>query len=363
MSMSHESTVNGFANDLYTFTFPEFDPTVGTLTDVNVRATVNRIYGYELENRGTQTINNHRIIITNWDYINSPALPGTLEYENEVRYGPHVLAPSDGIPDAGSDYFKRTPGYLMNGVIYQATVYNTADFMGSGHVAFSYETSTGTTFTGNVATVDYKNGILEEQITFRITYNYYSSILLAADITSFTAGKKGDGTIDIKWLTKNEKTNRKYELQKSTDGRVYRSVTEFAAQAGTTTGAYSYSYQAQPNENNTVLHFRLKMVDEGGSTKFSATRSVKLTSAASTQPILYPNPTKGTTTLTFNDKNRGNWEVEILTISGQVIKRYFFNNAQLAKLNTANELQRGLYLVRSTNKTTQEQFVQRLLIQ
>jgi hypothetical protein len=41
---------------------------------------------------------------------------------------------------------------------------------------------------------------------------------------------------------------------------------------------------------------------------------------------------------------------------------YHFNNALVGRLNTNNELAKGLYMIRSVNRKTQEQFVDRLVI-
>src|SRR6185503_6628670 len=147
--------------------------------------------------------------------------------------------------------------HVMNQQQMGATVYNTADYMGNGPVNFDLSTASYPTIMGS-AVVSYI-GTVQDEVNFKITYNYCPSGVLATDITSFTANRLADGNIDIKWNSQNEKTNRKYELQKSTDGRVYRGVAEFAAQTGTSeTGAYRYSYQVQPDENNKTLLFRLK---------------------------------------------------------------------------------------------------------
>ena len=362
MAVSYDTTVAGSGSDFYTLSFPKFDPAVGSLTDVNIDAKVTLRFGYQLENTSLSTITNYKLKLDFYDDITSDALMSPLSNQKTVIYGPFTFAGSDGVSGSGTDYRSQALTHVMNQQQMGATVYNTADYMGNGPVNFDLSTASYPTIMGS-AVVSYI-GTVQDEVNFKITYNYCPSGVLATDITSFTANRLADGNIDIKWNSQNEKTNRKYELQKSTDGRVYRGVAEFAAQTGTSeTGAYRYSYQVQPDENNKTLLFRLKLADEDRNPKFSAIRAVKITSAAATQPSLYPNPAKGTTTLQFNTKNRGNWEVEVLTISGQVAKRYFFNNALLAKLNTTNELHRGLYMVRSTNKTTQEQFIQRLLVQ
>lgn len=361
-TVSHDTIVTGSGNDFYNFTFPKFDPAAGTLTEVNIDAKVTLIYGFQLENNGAGPVNNYKVRLTRDDDVSSNALLTSLSNEQQNNYGPYSMAGTDHVAGSGPDFITRGPLYPMNQQEIKNTVYNTADFMGVGQVSFDYASTSFASLIGSAA-VSY-TGSVQDEINFKITYNYCPTTVLATDITSFTAGRSTDGTIDIKWIIQNEKNNRKYELQQSTDGRVFRGVAEFTAQTGSSeTGSYRYSYQIQPNENNKTLLFRIKLVDVGGSPKFSANRAVKLTSNTEEQPVLYPNPAKGATTLLFSNIKRANWEVEILTTNGQVIKRNFFNNAMLAKLNTANDLTRGLYMVRSTNTTTKEQFIQRLLIQ
>jgi hypothetical protein len=51
------------------------------------------------------------------------------------------------------------------------------------------------------------------------------------------------------------------------------------------------------------------------------------------------------------------------TVSGIMLRRYDFNNALTGKINTGNDLEKGIYMLRLVNKTTQEKFVQRFIIQ
>lgn len=361
-SITYDSTVAGAGNDMYTFTFPEFDPEAGTLAEVDIDAIVTRRYGFQLENSSASTISGYRVRFTGEEEITSSALIDPLFYDHTKNYGPYTLQANDGVPSSGNDYISENVSYVLNNNPYSATVYNTADFMGKGTVDFNYMSLTYNSLIGSPA-VNYTGGIVQDEITLRITYHYCPAVILATDITSFTAGRKGNGTININWQTKNEKPNRKYELQKSTDGRVYRSVTEFAAQAGTPTGSYSYTYQAQPHENNKVVYFRLQLKEGNGKSRFTAVRAVKASARPIEQPMLYPNPAAGATTLLFSNTRYSNWEVEVMTLTGQLVKRYQFNNANMARLNVNKELERGLYIIRSIDKQTHQQFVQRLLVQ
>ncbi len=78
---------------------------------------------------------------------------------------------------------------------------------------------------------------------------------------------------------------------------------------------------------------------------------------------LYPNPSpNGNFNLQFHDANRGDWKVEILNSSGQLISRHNFQNVSIANINTDNRLSKGIYLVRATNIKSRDTFIERLLV-
>lgn len=359
-TISYDTTVNALGNSIYSFTFPQFNPTLGTLIDVKINTKVTLVYNFRLENGETNPVSNYRVKVFRDDEISSSALEAPLLNSYQKQYGPFALAGTDGIPNAGPDFTQQGPLYVMNQKSINYTLSNTADFFGSGAVTFDYTTSTYSAAQGSIN--NSFDGSAQDVVKFNITYTYCPQIILAADITSFKASKVNDAVIDIKWITQNEKNNRKYELQKSTDGKTFRGVAQFAATAAQT-GSYSYSYAVQPTDNNKTVIFRIKQVEGSGTAKYSAVNAIKLSNKTGTQPVIYPNPAKGAANLLFSNTKRSNWEVSIYTVSGQLLKRYNFNNALTGKINTTQEIEKGIYMVQSLNKTTQEHFVQQLLIQ
>ena len=361
-TLSYDTTVHALGNSLYSFAFPRFNPTLGTLTEVDITTNITLIYNFKLENGETNTINNYRVKVFRDDEINSTALLDPLTSSFQKQYGYFSLAGSDGIPNSGPDYTQQGPLYVMDQKSTTYTVYNTADFLEHDSVQFDYTTSTYSAAQGSIN--NNLEGSAQDAVNFRITYKYCPQVILAADITSFTAIKVNVATIDIKWITQNEKNNRNYEIQKSTDGRSFASVAELAAKTGTPqTSAYSYSYPVQLADNNKPLLFRIKQTAANGSVQYSAVRAVKINATTNEQLKLYPNPAKGATSLLFSNTKRGNWEVNIHSVSGQLLKRYSFNNALSGNINTGNELGKGIYMVRIINRTTQEKQVRQLIIQ
>jgi hypothetical protein len=358
-TLSYDTTVNALGNSLYSFSFPQFDPRLGTLTEVKINTKVTLVYNFSLENGEINPVSNYRVKVFRDDEISSNALMAPLTNSYQKQYGFFFLAGSDGNADSGPDYTQQGPLYVLNQKDINYTLSNTADFFGSGTVMFDYTTSTYSAAQGSIN--NNLDGSAQDEVKFNITYTYCPQIILAADLTSFKANKVNDAVIDIKWIVHNEKNNRKYELQKSTDGKTFRGVAQFAGKTAQT-GAYTYSYAVQSTDSKTVL-FRVKQIEENGTAKYSIINAVKLGNKAGMHPGIYPNPAKGATNLLFSNTKRSNWEVSIYTVSGQMLKRYIFTNALTGKINTAQEFEKGIYMVKSVNRTTQEQFVQQLIIQ
>ncbi|SEN10350.1 Por secretion system C-terminal sorting domain-containing protein [Niastella yeongjuensis] len=361
-SLSYDTTIHALGNGAYAFTFPRFNPTQGTLTEVTITTNVTLIYNFKLENGETNPVANYRVKVFRDDEINSTALLDPLTGSFQKQYGYYSLAGSDGIPNSGADFTQQGPLYALDQKRTTYTVYNTADFFGTDVVQFDYTTSTYSAAQGSIN--NNLEGSAQDAVNFKITYHYCPLLMLATDITSFITNKVNDGTIDIKWTTQNEKNNRQYEIQKSTDGRSYGKIAELVAKTGTSqAGSYSYSYPVQITDNNKSLLFRLKLSEADGSTKYSAVRAVKIKATASLPLKLYPNPAKGATCLIFSNTTRGNWDVNVYSAAGQALKHYSFTNALTGNINTGCELKKGMYMVQLINKTTQEKSVQQLIIQ
>jgi hypothetical protein len=360
-TVKYDTLVTGSGNNLNTFTFPKFDPTLGTLTEVDINAQVTLSYSFQLENREINPVSNYRVRVVREHEISSDAIASPLTSQELKTYGIFSLAGADGSAGSGPDYITQGPMFVMDHKNIGYTLYNTADFMGAGTVNFDYSTNTYSIVFGSVN--NSINGTALDTIAFSITYKFCTTWFLDVNISTFTAKRKDNSIIDLQWFTHNEKNDRHYELQKSVDGRNFTRLADFAATASATaTGAYSYQYQVQPNDNGKLI-FRVKQIEKDGTEQYSPLRIIDLKTNTGQQPRLFPNPANGPVTLVFNNQKRNDWDVEILTAGGQVLDHYLFKNALLARLNNHNELPKGLYFIRSVNRKTQEQFLQRLLVQ
>jgi len=359
-SITHDTVVTGSGNGFFAFSVPKFNAPVGTLVEVKVRSEVTLSYYFELENRETFSINNYRVRVAREQEISSEALMTPLTHSSQRTYGPFTLAGADGVAGSGADFVTRGPMYVMDHTVIENTVYNTGDFLGQGSINFDYSSLDYSIVFGSV-NYNY-NGTAEDTLHFSITYTYCPTWFLNADVTSFTAVKRDNDLVDIQWITHNEKHNRKYELQISTDGRRFVGVAKFPAKTVTETSTYRYQHRFEPGGARKQI-FRLKQIEQDGTVKYSPVRIVELKGSTEGRPGIYPNPATGPANLLFHNSKRGNWDVEVFSLSGHLLKRYRFSNALTAKINTNRELSKGMYMVKMTNRDSQEMFIERLMVQ
>src|SRR5689334_4512132 len=108
-TISYDTVVTGSGNDSYVFSFPKFDPTLGTLISVNVINKVTLKYSFQLENKESFTINNYKVRVVREDDISSDALQVPIEFTHQQTYGPYILGGNDGITGSGPDFTSQGP--------------------------------------------------------------------------------------------------------------------------------------------------------------------------------------------------------------------------------------------------------------
>src|SRR6476661_1571414 len=71
-TVSYDAVVTGSGNDMYTFSVPRFDASLGDLLEVHLTSEVTIIYSYNVENRDTRLVPNVRVRVVREDEISSP---------------------------------------------------------------------------------------------------------------------------------------------------------------------------------------------------------------------------------------------------------------------------------------------------
>jgi hypothetical protein len=116
---------------------------------------------------------------------------------------------------------------------------------------------------------------------------------LPIKVTSFTAMQQG--TVNkIIWVSESETGLDRYEIEKSLDGNNFVSVAEFPSKASSGNGhGFTYSYiDGMPGEKT---YYRLKLIDNKQT--YGYWKVISVATQEDSHLLLYPNPAKGTFTI------------------------------------------------------------------
>jgi hypothetical protein len=115
----------------------------------------------------------------------------------------------------------------------------------------------------------------------------------------------------INWQTLSEHNNAFFEVQKSSDAKIFETIGIVEA-AGNSSDLLTYSFI--DDEKNGVVYYRLKQVDFDGKYVYSQI----LSSENATKTVFYPNPSNGSINLSINSDNS---TVSIVNSMGTIVYR------------------------------------------
>lgn len=128
-----------------------------------------------------------------------------------------------------------------------------------------------------------------------------------------------DQNVDLKWITKDEQNVSNFELERSTDGRSFTSITNKQA-VGNTTGETSYTHRDDVHMlSATVLYYRVKAIDQDAKQYYSKVVPVTLSKAGAI--VVWPNPFAGQVNIRINASAKGKALVKFYTSTGVVVKQ------------------------------------------
>jgi hypothetical protein len=149
---------------------------------------------------------------------------------------------------------------------------------------------------------------------------------LPLDLIAFTGNKNNDGIL-LKWTTVNEQSTKSFIIERSTDGNTFTFIGEVAAknmQAKT-----DYSFNDRVNGLPAVVFYRLKMNDESGREKYSATLHINNTIENGIS--IYPNPVKDGLLNIQLDRTLTNAVITITNMAGQVVYTKVLSSEEINK--------------------------------
>ena len=166
--------------------------------------------------------------------------------------------------------------------------------------------------------------------------------LLPISINDFTASKQNK-VVDLNWQTSIEQNSSYFDVEFSRDGDNFESIGRVNASGSSTTlKNYSSKHLSPVNGLN---YYRLKLVDVGGSFKYSIVRTVKF--STSTSIAIMPNPTADRIYLTSNEGGTLQ-SVDLYTISGKLLQHV--NNFTLGKSIDLSTYSPSVYILKLIDK-------------
>jgi hypothetical protein len=205
------------------------------------------------------------------------------------------------------------------------------------------------------ATISYECG---GQAVVRNCFFDRENIPLPVTFKSFNVTRKNVSAVGVTWTTASEKDNRGFNVQRN-DGTGWKNVAFVFSQtvAGTSSSDLSYEYN-DANTEKGVSQYRIQQVDLDGRASFSIIRATRGENAAA-KLLVYPNPSStGNVSVVF-DNSIGVRDISISDATGRVIRS--FQSITNSVLQVEN-LRKGFYTIRVTNRTTAASTVEKVVI-
>ncbi|MFI5152831.1 MAG: choice-of-anchor E domain-containing protein [Chitinophagales bacterium] len=349
-SMSHDSLVLGSGNDSHTFSFAQFDPSVGTLTQVSISAVVSVNYGFSLTNINSTTTS-FSLGVGRRDNIQSSAL--VTPYNNTINadLGTFDLAPNQTVTEGLATVIDRYDNSID-------ITTNVAPFIGNGTVGFSYAPRTYANHSGS-PTYNY-SATANDSIHFFITYFYCSNITLATKISAFTVQKEDDAFIDLNWVTENEQAGTRYEVQQRNDGNQFSTAGSLTSAENNPDAKYFFKYAMKRNEEGKI-YFRLKMTNAESAVSYSEIRMVDLGEPKNAF-LLFPNPADDFIQVVLQQPGSTGWYADIVSGDGRMIVNHLLLNSGNTRIDFHSRLSSGSYFIRIMDSRNSKTFVRSFIV-
>jgi hypothetical protein len=123
--------------------------------------------------------------------------------------------------------------------------------------------------------------------------------------------------VELHWATASERDNDFFEIERSSNGIDYEIIAKVPGQG--TTDIETHYYALDPSPEVGVNYYRLNQWDKNGSGKYSEVIAVNILDEAYDLLAVFPNPTTGTTEVSFNCYSKGDAVVNVLTPDGKIV--------------------------------------------
>ncbi|MBL7817337.1 MAG: T9SS type A sorting domain-containing protein [Saprospiraceae bacterium] len=175
------------------------------------------------------------------------------------------------------------------------------------------------------------------------------SVIIPVELVHFKGEVQKDKNL-LTWKTATERNTAYFEVEKSYDGHIWRKIDQVKAVGESQTPQYySYADDNKMQTIGTVYYYRLHIVDNDGSERFSNIIALKV--VANMTATVFPNPFDKTLTISIQSSFQDNVMVSVTDVSGRV----FYENKMSVDVSKAIELStenfsNGLFFVKIVGK-------------
>jgi hypothetical protein len=252
-----------------------------------------------------------RIVFANFTNtgILAPGMsPGTLSITGSFNNQGTIQAEIGGTT-AGTEYDQLavSGAVTLGGNLVISTINDFKPVAGQ-----TYTIITGSSVTGSFASVTWPAGISGTVTNTATGVNLSIVSVLPLTLLEFTGQAAGDKAI-LKWKTAEEVNTSHFEIERSVNGQSYITIGKVAA-AGTGGNNYSFTDVKTVSGNN---HYRLKMMDIDGSSRYSSVIIVKFTERGEVK--LSPVPATSYVILTVKDRSLIGQHAQVFSPGGSLV--------------------------------------------
>jgi hypothetical protein len=340
-----------------TFTFQQFDPSIGTLSCVSLHDTItgNSVTG--AGNTGPDsTAFLFQLTLTN--KISGPGI--TITHVYNALHGYDTLAPfgqpGDTITYGPENIITNPNGFGSTG--------GNAAYLGNGTVNFTYAINGGmitldggSNYNSSVTTVI--GGVM------KLTYYWCAAAPLGAAISNFAVFKQ-NGTVSLQWLGTNDQKDIVYEIEYSQEGEKWQKAGTIPAGSAPAGTVAQYQYQYHPSKTDVgAVYFRIKRIDPEGNYVYSVVKMVNLQQEDQRPGIqVYPNPVSRNILIQFDEPQQGNISLELVNCTGQIIQRkqVQLSGASVTGMDLSVKPPSGIYFLRAVDQSNNRQFLTKVIV-
>ncbi len=113
------------------------------------------------------------------------------------------------------------------------------------------------------------------------------------------------------------------------------------------------------------IYFRIKRIDPQGNVIYSVIKAVNLQQADQKPGIqIYPNPVNQNIQVQFDELQTGNFSLELVNTTGQIIERKQVQLAgsSMTNMNLSVKPASGIYFLRALNQGSNKQFLTKVIV-